>query len=49
MDAEPLVLAQVASPPGARLHFSWGCGNELFCCDVSGQAHQESTQSCVQW
>ena len=49
MEEEPVLLAQVVSSPGSRLHFSWGLGNEIYCCDIASDAHEESTSSCVQW
>jgi hypothetical protein len=49
MDGEPITLAQVVCAPSARIHISWGLGDELFCCDVRGEAEGTSTASCVQW
>jgi hypothetical protein len=48
MDSEHAVLAEVAAAPGTRIHFSFGLGNEIFCCDT-GAANEPSTATCVQW
>lgn len=49
MDGEVQVVAEVPCTPGARLHISWGLGNELYCLDVAPGTAHESSASCVQW